>query len=60
MKKFFVNFPLTILLASLVWHFLIIKNNFDGFETTATLLLFYYMIISIYFYCFKNGKNNNN
>lgn len=53
-KKIFVDFPLIILIASLVWHFLIAKNNFAGFETTATLIMFYYLISSIYFYCFKN------
>lgn len=53
-KKFFVDFPLGLLIASLIWHFLITKNNFAGFETTATLIMFYYLIISIYFYCFKN------
>ena len=49
-KKFFVDFPLVMLIASLVWHFLIAKNNFAGFETTATLIMFYYLISSIYFY----------
>lgn len=53
-KKIFVDFPLVILIASLVWHFLIAKNDFAGFETTATLIMFYYLISSIYFYCFKN------
>lgn len=53
-KKVFVDFPLFVLIASIIWHFLIAKNNFHGFETTATLIMFYYLIISIYFYCFKN------
>lgn len=53
-KNFFVNFPLAVLIASIVWHFLIAKNNFAGFETTATLIMFYYLIISIYFYYCKN------
>ncbi|MGX7446487.1 hypothetical protein [Dolosigranulum pigrum] len=46
-KKFFVDFPLVILIASLVWHFLIAKNNFAGFETTATFLLFnkFYLLL---------------
>lgn len=53
-KKLFVDFPLGLLIASLIWHFLIAKNNFAGFETTATLIMFYYLISSIYFYGFKN------
>lgn len=55
-KKNFVDFPLVILIASLVWHFFIAKNNFAGFETTATLIMFYYLISSIYFFYFKNEE----
>lgn len=49
-KNIFVNFPGVILLAAIIWHFFIAKNGFEGFETTATLVAFYYLASSIYFY----------
>lgn len=61
MKKIiFIDFPVIWLLSNIIWHFLIANNGFEGFETGATLLAFYYLGWSIYFYFFKNQRDQSN
>lgn len=52
----FLGAPSVWLVSSIIWHFLITNNGFTGFETSMTLLAFYYLVWSTYFYFFKPQK----
>lgn len=52
----FLGAPRTWFVSSIIWHFLIVNNGFTEFETSMTLLAFYYLGCSTYFYFFKPQK----